>query len=210
MAFPPRSRRSRSSERRALLIFALSARKRAATAAFGLLLLASASAAGAQEQQPAAGNQRQPPGVEVIATHGGWRVQCEDMPGRQAGTQKMCVMVQGARSEQNPEATLTLVFVKAKPDDKAVNMMRIVTPIGVFLPMGVAIEIDGGAVERVPFTRCLPQYCLAFSEATRDLLDKFKNGETAGFTYYDAPGLGLSIKMGLEDFSAALAELDKL
>lgn len=160
--------------------------------------------AGAQEQQPAGGKA---PAVEIIATHGGWTVQCEDMGGGQSA--RMCVMAQRTRNDKNPAATLSLVFVKPKPGG-AVDEMRIAVPIGVFLPAGVTVEIDGKAAERLQFGRCLPQVCVAFAEATAELLDKFRNGTSAGFNYYEAPGLGLPSAMPLAGFAEALAELEKL
>jgi invasion protein IalB len=208
----------------------------AAAGLLGLTLAAaSVGAAAAQNNPPAAGQfgprvkpgqqqqqgaQAAPgkaagPSAEVVATHGAWKIQCE--VGQKAGAaegpkegERQCGMVQGTKSEKNPKATLTLIIIKTKQGDKPVNMMRVVVPIGVFLPTGVALEIDGAAVGRVPFTRCMPQVCMAFAEASPDTLAKLKKGNEANFIIYEAPGLGLPMKLNLDGFSAALAELDKL
>jgi invasion protein IalB len=119
-------------------------------------------------------------------------------------------MIQTARSDKNPKVGLTLVLVKGQQNGKAITMMRIMAPVGVYLPTGVALEVDGGAVGRVPFTRCLPQVCIAFAEATRDTLDKLKKGSAANFIIYEAPGLGLPLKISLNGFSAAYGALDNL
>ena len=155
------------------------------------------------------------PAVEVIATHGAWKIQCESAPAGQATEgqaegQKQCGMVQSAKSEKNPKAVLTLVLIRTKQADKQVTMIRVIAPIGVFLPTGVALEIDGAAVGRVPFTRCMPQVCMAFAEASPETLDKMKKGDAANFIIYEAPGLGLPMKISLEGFSAAFDALDKL
>ena len=152
------------------------------------------------------------PAAEVVATHGDWKVQCEKGAGADgtetAGDSKTCGMIQTVRNEKNPKAGLTLVIVKAKQGDKKVTMMRVMAPIGVFLPTGVALEIDGAAVGRVPFTRCLPQVCIAFAEAQAATLDKMRKGTTANFIIYEAPGLGLPMKMSLNGFSKAFESLD--
>jgi invasion protein IalB len=163
----------------------------------------------AQPQQQAA------PAAETIATHGSWRIQCETQPKAASGDartagQRQCGMVQGAHSEKNPKVQLTLIIVKTKQGDKPVTMMRVMAPIGVFLPTGVALEIDGNAVGRVPFTRCLPQTCMAFAEASADTLTKMKKGNAANFIIYEAPGLGLPMKFNLDGFTAALAALESL
>lgn len=194
--------------------------------ALGLsLAVAASSLAAAQSQQPSqfgprankpgqqaqAGQQQQAaPNVELVATHGAWKVQCEAAPAEgQAAGQTSCGMVQVTQSEKNAKANLTLVIVKNKADEKAQYNMRVIAPIGVFLPTGVALEIDGAAVGRVPFTRCMPQVCMAFAEASNETVAKMKKGKEANFIIYEAPGIGLPMKLSLNGFSAAMAELDK-
>ena len=167
-----------------------------------------------QQGAPAAPGAGAAPATEVVSTHGSWKIQCE-VNQKAAATEgqtecRQCGMVQGTKNEKNPKATLTLVIIKVKQGDKQLNMMRVIVPIGVFLPTGVALEIDGAAVGRVPFTRCMPQICMAFAEASPDTLAKMKKGNEANFIIYEAPGIGLPMKMNLEGFSAALEELDKL
>jgi invasion protein IalB len=193
----------------------------AAVAALGLFCIGPVAAQ--QEQIPPkkfgprinAGQAGAAPAVEVIATHGAWKIQCEAPQSGQATEgqaegQKQCGMVQGARSDKNPKAALTLVLVRGKQADKPVTMIRVMAPIGVFLPTGVALEIDGAAVGRVPFTRCLPQVCMAFAEASPETLEKMKKGSAANFIIYEAPGLGLPMKISLEGFSAAFDALENL
>lgn len=183
------------------------------------LSIVTAGIAAAQTEQPQFGPRAGKPAqqggaapkVEVVATHGQWKVQCEIAPeqeGQPAG-QRSCGMVQMTQSEKNPKAALTLVLVKTKAAEKTSINMRVIAPIGVFLPTGVALEIDGNAVGRVPFTRCMPQVCMAFAEASPETLAKMKKGNLANFIIYEAPGIGLPMKLSLEGFSAALAELDK-
>ncbi len=116
-------------------------------------------------------------------------------------------MVQVTRSEKNPKVGLSLVIVRAKQGDKDVVMMRVMAPIGVYLPTGVALEVDGAAVGRVPFTRCRPQICEALAEASPETLGKMKKGTAANFIVYEAPGLGVPMKISLEGFSAGLDSL---
>jgi invasion protein IalB len=159
-------------------------------------------------------SQTQGPAPEVIATHGDWKIQCESAGKTNAEGQtqneKTCAMVQTARSEKNAKLGLTTVFVRGKQNGKEVTMMRILAPIGVYLPTGVALEIDGGAVGRIPFMRCLPQICVAFGEAGTQTLDKFRKGQAANFIIYEAPGIGMPIKVSLNGFAAAFTALGKL
>jgi invasion protein IalB len=169
---------------------------------------------GPRVQPQAGGKNLSPP--EVIATHGDWKVQCQsaaDSNAQQGGApQKQCGMFQSAKSDKNPKVGITLIIMKAKQQNKDVTMMRLMAPIGVYLPTGVALEIDGAAVGRVPFTRCLPAppTCLAFAEAQDQTLAKMKKGTAANFIIYEAPGIGLPLKISLNGFSAALDALTKL
>lgn len=155
--------------------------------------------------------QAAPSPAEVMSTHGAWKIQCETLKPSdgQGDDQRSCGMVQAAQSEKNPRATLTLVIVKTKGAEKAQYNMRVIAPIGVFLPTGVALEIDGNAVGRVPFTRCMPAVCMAFAEASPETVTKLKKGKEANFIIYEAPGIGLPMRLSLNGFSAAMSELDK-
>ena len=151
---------------------------------------------------------------ELIATHGAWAVQCQEEPpaaGAEGdGTgQRACGMFQTAKSERKGVG-LTLVVVKGEQDGKPVTMLRVMAPIGVYLPTGVALEIDGDAVGRVPFTRCMPQICIAFAEASPPTLERMKKGGIANFIIYEAPGAGMAMELSLKGFTAALDELNKL
>lgn len=162
----------------------------------------------AQTGNPAAAA---PPAAETVATHGAWQIQCSGAlaAGDQAA-KKTCGMVQVARNEKNPKVALSLVIVKSKQGDKDVIMMRVLVPIGVYLPTGVALEVDGAAVGRVPFTRCRPQICEALAEASPETLAKMKKGTAANFIVYEAPGLGIPLKISLEGFSAGMESLNTL
>lgn len=193
-------------------------------------LLALAPAALAQDAQPeapagaklgpragGAQQQGQPaniPPTETIATHGAWSVQCTEIPAGadenapQGG--KSCGMIQNTKAEKNEKIQLSLIVNKVKRGDKSAVFMRIIAPIGVYLPTGIPVEIDGAALpNRMQFTRCLPRICEGFGEASPESLAKFKKGGAATFYIYDRPGSGYPMKISLEGFGAALEELDK-
>jgi invasion protein IalB len=155
------------------------------------------------------GQQQQVPPSEVIATHGKWAVQCTELPADQGG--KSCGMIQNAQNEKDQRIAISVVVSRVKRDGKSATFMRILAPIGVYLPTGIPIEIDGAALpNRMQFSRCLPRMCEGFGEASPETLAKFKKGTAATFYLYDRPGNGYPMKVSLEGFGAALANLDKL
>lgn len=174
---------------------------------------------GPRKQKPAAGaaqpgqpGKTKPPAAEVVGTHGKWTITCEKKEVKQPDgtTKKPCALIQSTTSTERKNVSLTLVLIKGEKDGKPNTMMRVIAPIGVFLPTGVALEIDGAAVGRVPFTRCLPQICIAFAEASPPTLDKMKKGGKAKFIIYEAPGLGMSLELSLIGFTDGLKNLHKL
>jgi invasion protein IalB len=164
--------------------------------------------AGAQ-QQGAAQQAPEGPKTETVATHGKWAVQCTDLPKEAGG--KSCGMIQNTKNAKDERIALSVVVSRVKRDGKAVTFMRILAPVGVYLPTGIPMEIDGAALQtRMQFSRCLPRMCEGFGEASPETLAKFKKGTNATFYLYDRPGNGYPMKISLEGFGAALSALDKL
>ena len=164
-----------------------------------------------QGSRSAQGQQGQPgPAPTILSTHGDWKVQCEKIPEGQAppGTPpEQCGMVQTTHNEKEPQAALTLIIVKQKEKEKVVPAMRVMAPLGVFLPTGIALEIDGAAVGRVPYARCTRQVCYATATASPDMFEKLRKGTAANFIIYQGPGMGMPMKISLSGFSAAFADL---
>ena len=212
---------TRAAQRRRGIVTGLAASRILGGAAALMASLAILGGAQAQEQQqqqfgPRANQvprQQQPqmPKPELVATHGAWAVQCQEEPGAADGDAavRTCGMFQTAKTDRQGVG-LTLVVVKAEQDGKEVTMLRVMAPIGVYLPTGVALEIDGDAVGRVPFTRCMPQACIAVAEASPPTLEKMKAGGIANFIIYEGPGAGMAMELSLKGFTAALGELNQL
>ena len=156
---------------------------------------------------------QQQPQSEIVATHGSWKIECETPPpqeGAAVAPKKQCGMTQTAFSEKNKKIGIKLVVVRGKQDGKDVTKLRVLAPIGVYLPTGVALEIDGAAVSRVPFTICIPSSCIAIADAQPKTLDKLKKGTKANFIVYLGPGAGFPITISLEGFAAGLGALSEL
>lgn len=173
---------------------------------FGPRVNSGGTAAGAAPKRP-------PP--QLIAENGKWKVQCETRPartdasGKQIPAAKACAMVQVSRDAKRPQVALSLIMRYQKQGQREGTMMQIMAPIGVFLPTGIALEIDGKAVGRVPFVRCLPPtrvsppLCTATAEAQPATLDKMRKGAAANFIIYEAPGKAIKLPISLKGFTAS-------
>jgi invasion protein IalB len=185
-------------------------------------LAGGAAATFAQQAQPPADVKKFGPRVnqpgdrpkpEVVGNFGDWNIQCEDTTVKSAdgkdAAKRVCGMVQSVQDEKRKAIGVTIILRKETQNDKTLTMMQVIAPVGVYLPLGVALEVDSAAVGRVPFTRCAPQLCIAVAEASAPTLEKLKKGTTANFIIYEAPGIGLPLGISLNGFSAAYDELDK-
>ncbi len=132
-----------------------------------------------------------------MGTFGDWKVACQDASEavvKQGGAKKACGMSTTVQDEKSQRIGLTVMLRKQKKDDKTdMSTIQVITPVGVYLPVGIAVEIDGNAAGRLPYARCLPQFCLAFSEILPTTLEKLQKGTSANFIIYEAPGVGVPL-----------------
>ncbi len=152
--------------------------------------------------------------TEKVATHGAWSIECSEVevPAGQPKppVTKSCGMVLTAKHEKLETLAITVIVNRVKNGDKASTVMRVLAPIGVFLPTGIPVEIDGAALpNRLLFTQCAPRICEAMGEFSDETLDKFKKGAKSTFYIYAKAGSGIPMNVSLEGFGAAVAELAK-
>lgn len=152
----------------------------------------------ASEAAPAATG----PGSVVRETHGAWQVSCRTPPGAK---EEKCALVQSVTAEDRPNVGLTVVFYKAIGEDK--KLMRVVVPLGVLLPTGLGLKIDGLDVGNAPFLKCSKRGCVAEVVLQDDIIGKMKKGTTAMFIIFDTPEAGIGIPVALQGFGDALADL---
>jgi invasion protein IalB len=160
----------------------------------------------------AQGQAPQGPKAEVVGKFGDWEVQCTEVPEAEGQpANKACGMVQSGFSSKNKEIGVQVIVSRLKQGDKAVTIMRVLAPIGVYLPTGIPMEIDGAALPgRMQFTRCLPGICESYGEASPESLGKLKKGKAITFYLYDRPGSSYPVEMKLAGFGDALAALSKI
>ena len=104
-----------------------------------------------------------------------------------------------------PNVGLTVVFYKAIGEDK--KLLRVVVPLGVLLPTGLGLKIDGQDVGNAPFLKCGKRGCVAEVVLQDEVIAKMKTGTTAMFIIFDTPEAGIGIPVALQGFGDALANL---
>jgi invasion protein IalB len=169
-----------------------------------ILALSPGVRAAAQDASAEAAPAATGPGSVVRETHGAWQVSCRTPPGAK---EEKCALVQSVTAEDRPNVGLTVVFYKAIGEDK--KLLRVVVPLGVLLPTGLGLKIDGQDVGNAPFLKCGKRGCVAEVVLQDEVIAKMKTGSVAMFIIFDTPEAGIGIPVSLQGFGDALANLKK-
>ncbi|WP_192360697.1 invasion associated locus B family protein [Mesorhizobium mediterraneum] len=164
-----------------------------------VILLAAVSGVGLSGVGQA--NAAQPSG-KVRSTHGAWSIICDTPAG---ATSEQCVMMQNVVAEDRPEMGLSVVVLRTA-DNKA-EILRVLAPLGVLLPNGLGLNVDGKDIGRAYFVRCFQDGCYAEVILEKPLLDTLKTGTSATFIVFQTPEEGIGIPVELKGFADGFAAL---
>jgi invasion protein IalB len=138
----------------------------------------------------------------VRATHGAWSIICDTPAG--ASTEQ-CAMMQNVVAEDRPEIGLSVVILRTA--DNSAEILRVLAPLGVLLPNGLGLNVDGQDIGRAYFVRCFEDGCYAEVILEEPLLTTLRNGEAATFIVFQTPEEGVGIPVDLEGFGPGYAAL---
>ncbi|ALN72984.1 MULTISPECIES: invasion associated locus B family protein [unclassified Aureimonas] len=161
-------------------------------------LLASAAAAFLVLQPWAANAQT----GTVKSQHGAWAVVC-DQPAGAAGEQ--CALLQNVVAEDRPEVGLSVLALKTA-DGKA-QILRVLAPLGILLPNGLGLYVDGKDIGRAQFVRCFEDGCYAEVILDETLRQTLSSGKAATFIVFQTPEEGIGIPVELNGFAEGFAAL---
>ncbi|MCY6381666.1 invasion associated locus B family protein [Hoeflea prorocentri] len=143
----------------------------------------------------------QQPGT-VKANHGAWSIVCDQPPG---ATGEQCALMQNVIAEDRPEIGLSVVVLKTA--DQKAKVLRVLAPLGVLLPNGLGLNVDGKDIGRAYFVRCFTDGCYAEVILEEALLNTLKSGGTATFIVFQTPEEGIGIPVDLSGFTDGFAAL---
>ena len=143
----------------------------------------------------------QQPGT-VKSNHGAWSIVC-DQPAGASGEQ--CALMQNVIADDRPEVGLSVVILKTA--DRKATILRVLAPLGVLLPNGLGLNVDGNDIGKAYFVRCFSDGC--YSEVVLDdakvkddeqTLKVLLAGKTATFIVFQSPEEGVGIPVDLNGF----------
>lgn len=157
----------------------------------GSLIAAPAFAQPATETKPAG----PPPGV-ATKTFDDWLVRCPTEP-----KPAPCDAVQLLLEPKSKQRVLSVSV--AYDQVKALPVVRIVLPLGVWLPNGVTVQAGDVKVDKVVVRRCEPFGCVVEGFLDAKLRDAMRKGGDAKIVVYDQNQKPLDLKFSLKGFAAA-------
>ncbi|MDN2566810.1 invasion associated locus B family protein [Aquibium sp. A9E412] len=147
---------------------------------------------------PAAAQQ----GGTVRSTHGAWSIICDTPPG---ASSEQCAMMQNVVAEDRQEIGLSVVVLRTA--DQKAEILRVLAPLGVLLPNGLGLNVDGRDIGRAYFVRCFQDGCYAEVILEEQLVETLSTGDQATFIVFQTPEEGIGIPVELDGFAEGFAAL---
>ena len=85
--------------------------------------------------------------------------------------------------------------------------MRVLAPLGVLLPNGLGLNVDGKDIGRAYFVRCFQDGCYAEVILEGELLKTMQAGSQATFIVFQTPEEGIGIPVDLTGFTDGFAAI---
>ncbi len=139
---------------------------------------------------------------KVRSQHGDWQIVCKPPP--PGASNEVCAIVQSVTAEDRNNVGLTVYFQRFSD---GTQVLRVFAPLGVLLPPGLGLKIDGQDVGNAPFLRCHSFACYAQVTVDKTLVDKLSKGKTAIFIIFQTEEAGIGIPISLSGFQDALKKL---
>lgn len=127
---------------------------------------------------------------------GDWQLSCDTPPG---ASFEQCAIIQNVTAEDQPNVGLSVIVLKTA--DNQARLLRVLAPLGVLLPNGLGLNVDGTDMGRVAFVRCLPNGCVAEVVMDDALLATLSKGSSAIFIVFKTPEEGIGIPVSLNGFA---------
>ncbi len=138
----------------------------------------------------------------VKAQYGDWQMSCDTPPG---ASFEQCALIQNVSAEDQTNIGLSVIVLKTA--DRQARLLRVLAPLGVLLPNGLGLNVDGTDIGRVAFVRCLPNGCVAEVVLDDALIEKLGAGTSAIFVVFKTPEEGIGIPVSLNGFKDGFAQL---
>jgi len=132
-----------------------------------------------------------------------WNKTC----GKDTSGQEICVVEQFAVVMPQKAVVLRIRF--APVENREQMRMMVTASLGIRLPPGLTLSVDGSKPIILPFERCTGEGCDAAAVLEKDALATFTHGKTLTVRYVVSEQAGADIPIKLDGLAAALHSLSR-
>jgi invasion protein IalB len=138
------------------------------------------------------------PKIVKLGTYGDWQHQCIEQP---SGGRECFLSQIGVSKAAGVRALMTIVKTAEGYGT------RFEVPIGVFLPAGLGLTVDGKDYGVALFERCFPDRCIAFADLKPETIQVLKRGKVTTLIVYSDPKNRIFLPISLKGMTAAFRSL---
>lgn len=159
-----------------------------------------------------AASKPQPPAEK----HGDWAIACpspEDGSEKAKPSRSTCRMVQSAvlsvegKDGAEPHIQRVMVTTISFVPDQEQPVLSLIVPLGIHLPPGIRLQVDGYDELTLPLQRCDAIGCIAVLPMKELLVEAFRKGKEGQVTFFNVAGKGSKVRISLDGFRKGLEAL---
>ena len=137
-----------------------------------------------------------------------WFMECEMITDEKGEQIELCQISQTLLDKETDQPMMKIAVGYVPDKDQPVAVITL--PLGIFLPPGIELQIDGtGKVGRLPINTCLPSGCQAGVQLDEDFVARMKQGSQMTVTFGNPQGKGVAAPVSLKGFTAGLTSVEK-
>ena len=165
---------------------------RAALRRWRPLLLVALSAGGPVQARPEHGQ-----------TFKDWTARCEQAPGT---SRERCFIFQNLVLAESGKRLVHMAVGYLAANGRAAAVITM--PLGISLPPGASISVDGGAPRKFIIERCDNDGCVGALALSEQLLSELKRGLQARISFHDGARRRIAVPVSLLGFTAGFNSLE--
>jgi len=177
---------------------------RRAVAALAICALTAIAVVPPSFAEEAKGKQKGPPPppnpkpAEPQITFTPWTKVCPKS--QEANARRICFTGKDGRVEGG---MLVIAAVIVEVEGEARKVLRVTLPLGMALQPGTRVVIDQGQPMNAPYVICFQAGCIADYEASQELIDRMKKGQSLNVQAMNGQGQPIGLAVPLADFAKA-------
>ena len=136
-----------------------------------------------------------------------WRAKCVTSEDKTKTPTTACHVFQDLLHKESGKRVLHIAIGKL-PKQKTLTMI-VTLPLGIALPQGITIRIDGEHAKNLPLQACFTNGCQAAFQPEPSWMNTFAAGNKAEVIFHNVQNQAISIPVSLKGVTAAIKALNK-